>query len=284
MALEGARAVGKTSTAGERAETRYELDDQAHLAVVSADVRLALSQPAPVLIDERQHHPPVWDQVRRAVDEHDPPGPFLLTGSVAPKGTGVHTGAGRIIALRMRPLSLAERWPGSATVSLRELLRGDRPQVAGTSSVRLAEYTEEMFKSGFPGLRDLPVRLRRAQLDGYIQRVIDKDFPELGHQPRNPAALRRWMLAYAAATATATSWEKVRDAATSGESDKPARTTVMPYRDILERLYVLDPLPGWRPTRSHIKRLTEPPKHLSPTRRWRRRCSDSPASGSLPAT
>jgi uncharacterized protein len=35
----------------------------------------------------------------------------------------------------------------------------------------------------------------------------------------------------------------------------------MPYRDVLERLYVLDPLPGWRPTRSHIKRLTEPPKH-----------------------
>jgi uncharacterized protein len=261
VALEGARAIGKISTAGKRAITRYELDDETHLAVVSADVGLALSQPAPVLIDEWQHYPPVWDRVRRAVDRHDPPGPFLLTGSVAPKGTGVHTGAGRIIALRMRPLSLAERWPGSATVSLRELLVGQRPQVAGVSSFGLADYTEEMFKSGFPGLRDLPVTLRRAQLAGYVQRVIDKDFPALGHQPRNPAALRRWMLAYAAATATAASWEKVRDAATSGESDKPARTTVMPYRDVLERLYVLDPLPGWKPTRNHIRRLTELPKH-----------------------
>jgi predicted AAA+ superfamily ATPase len=261
VALEGARAVGKTSTAGERAVTRYELDDLTHLAVVGADVDLALSQPAPVLIDEWQHHPPVWDRVRRAVDRHDPPGPFLLTGSVAPKGTGVHTGAGRIVALRMRPLSLAERWPGGATVSLRELLDGGRPPIAGVSSFGLADYTEEMFKSGFPGLRELPERLRRAQLDGYIQRVIDKDFPGLGHQPRNPAALRRWITAYAAATATAASWEKVRDAATSGEADKPARTTVMPYRDVLERLYVLDSLPGWRPTRNHIARLTEPPKH-----------------------
>jgi predicted AAA+ superfamily ATPase len=261
VALEGARAIGKTSTATERAATRYELDDEAHLAVVAADVGLALSHPAPVLIDEWQHHPPVWDRVRRAVDRHDPPGPFLLTGSVAPKGTGLHTGAGRIIELRMRPLSLAERWPGSATVSLRELLGGERPPVAGASSSGLADYAEELFKSGFPGLRDLPVRLRRAQLDGYIQRVIDRDFPELGHQPRNPAALRRWMLAYAAATATSASWERVRDAATSGESDKPARTTVMPYRDVLERLYVLDPLAGWKPTRSHIARLTEPPKH-----------------------
>jgi uncharacterized protein len=261
VALEGARAIGKTSTAGERAVTRYDLDDDSQLAVVEADVGRALAQPAPVLIDEWQHHPPVWDRVRRAVDDHDPPGPFLLTGSVAPKETGVHTGAGRIVAMRMRPLSLAERWPGVATVSLRGLLTGDRPPVAGSSPFGLEDYTEELFKSGFPGLRELPVRLRRAQLDGYVDRIIDKDFPELGHQPRNPAALRRWMLAYAAATATSASWETVRDAATGGESEKPARTTVMPYRDVLERLYVLDPVPGWKPTRSHISRLTEPPKH-----------------------
>src|SRR3954454_21772168 len=261
VALEGARAIGKTSTAGQRAATRYELDDETHLAVVEADVGRALSQPAPVLIDEWQHYPPVWDRVRRAVDAHDPPGPFLLTGSVAPKGMGVHTGAGRIVAMRMRPLSLAERWPDVSTISLRELLGGGRPPVAGVSPLGLEDYTEELFKSGFPGLRDLPVRLRRAQLDSYIERLIDKDFPELGHQPRTPAALRRWMLAYAAATATSTSWEKVRDAATGRESEKPARTTVTPYRDVLERLYVLDPLPGWKPTRNHIARLTEPPKH-----------------------
>jgi uncharacterized protein len=261
VALEGARAIGKTSTAGERAATRYELDNEAHLALVAADVDLALSRPAPVLIDEWQHHPPVWDRVRRAIDRHQPPGPFLLTGSVAPKGTGIHTGAGRIIALRMRPLSLAERWPGLATVSLRELLSGSRPDVHGSSSAGLADYTEEMLRSGFPGLRDLPERLRDAQLAGYVERVIDKEFPELGHQPRNPAALRRWMQAYAAATATTATWEKLRDAATGGESDKPARTTVMPYRDVLERLYVLDPVPGWKPTRNHIARLTEPPKH-----------------------
>jgi predicted AAA+ superfamily ATPase len=261
VALEGARAVGKTSTAGERAATRYELDNDAHLAVVSADAGLALSQPAPVLIDEWQHYPPVWDRVRRAVDDGEPPGPFLLTGSVAPKDTGIHSGAGRILALRMRPLTLAERWPSSATVSLHELLRGGRSPVAGASTFGLADYAEEMFKSGFPGVRDLPARLRQAQLDGYLQRIIDRDFPELGHQPRNPAALRRWMLAYAAATSTSASWETVRDAATGGESEKPARTTVMPYRDVLERLYVLDPVPGWKPTRNHIARLTEPPKH-----------------------
>jgi predicted AAA+ superfamily ATPase len=69
------------------------------------------------------------------------------------------------------------------------------------------------------------------------------------------------MQAYAAATATTATWEKLRDAATSGEAEKPARTTTGPYRDVLERLYLLDPVPGWKPTRNHIVRLTEPPKH-----------------------
>src|SRR4051812_1063927 len=45
VALKGARAVGKTSTAGERAVTRYDLDDDAQLAVVEADVGHALAQP-----------------------------------------------------------------------------------------------------------------------------------------------------------------------------------------------------------------------------------------------
>lgn len=260
VAIEGARAIGKTFTALERAITTYELDEPAQLAIVAADVDLALSRPAPVLVDEWQHHPPVWDRVRRAVDNHEPPGPFLLTGSVAPKNTGIHTGAGRIISLRMRPLSLAERW-NAASASLGELLTGKRPAISGGSSFGLADYTDEMVKSGFPGLRDLPEKLRQARLEGYIERVIDQDFPELAHQPRNSTALRRWMRAYAAATATAATWEKVRDAATGGETEKPGRKTVQPYRDVLERLFLLDEVPGWKPTRNHIKRLTEPPKH-----------------------
>ena len=39
--------------------------------------------------------------------------------------------------------------------------------------------------------------------DGYLARVVDRDFVEQGHIVRNPAALRRWMTAYAAATAKA---------------------------------------------------------------------------------
>jgi hypothetical protein len=79
--------------------------------------RLAAASP-PVVIDEWQYHPPVWDVVRRAVDDDPTPGRFLLTGSASPPSRSLHSGAGRIVRLRMRPLSLAERGVVRPTVSL----------------------------------------------------------------------------------------------------------------------------------------------------------------------
>jgi predicted AAA+ superfamily ATPase len=261
IAIEGAKAVGKTATASQRAATIRQFDDPDERAIAEADLDRLLDAPPPILIDEWQYLPPVWDRVRRAVDAGAPPGRFLLTGSASPKDAGAHSGGGRIVSLRMRPMSLAERLPQTTTVSLGELLAGGRPPVSGRSTVTLSDYTDEIVRSGFPGLRELRGRALRAQLDGYLQRVIDRDFPELGHPVRNPSALRRWMTAYAASTSTTTSFEKIRDASTSGHDAKPARSTVLPYRDVLERLFILDGVPGWKPSRNHIAELGLPAKH-----------------------
>lgn len=161
----------------------------------------------------------------------------------------------------MRPLTLAERGVDEPTVSVRSLLEGTRPALTGTSEVRLERYVDEIVSSGFPGLRALPDRPLRAQLDGYLARIVERDFEELGRAVRNPAALRRWMTAYAAASSTSASYETIRDAATSGQGEKPAKTSTMPYRDVLERLWIVDPVPAWLPTRNRISRLAAPPKH-----------------------
>lgn len=109
----------------------------------------------PVLLDEWQRVPTSWDLVRRAVDDDPTPGRFLLTGSAAPVGGGTHSGAGRIVRLRMRPLTLAERGIDVPTVSLGELLSGGRPPLQGSTSISLDTYATEICRSGFPGLRGL---------------------------------------------------------------------------------------------------------------------------------
>lgn len=69
------------------------------------------------------------------------------------------------------------------------------------------------------------------------------------------------MTAYAAASSTTASFETIRDAATGAQGEKPAKTTTQPYRDVLERLWIVDPVPAWMPTRNRIRRLSSPPKH-----------------------
>jgi len=138
---------------------------------------------------------------------------------------------------------------------------GDPPSVGGASAVRLEGYVDEILASGFPAIRNLGERARVAQLDGYIARVVDHDFAEVGHQVRRPDVLMRWLRAYAAATSTSAAFDTIRDAATSGEADKPAKTTTGPYRDALERLWLIEEVPAWAPSHNHLKRLTVAPKH-----------------------
>lgn len=261
IALEGAKAVGKTATAERRARTVHRLDAPAMQLVARADPAVLLRDPPPILLDEWQHTPAIWDAVRRAVDRDPTPGRFLLAGSATPRTLPTHSGAGRIVRMRMRPLSLVERGHCAPTVSLAELQARAQAPITGSHGMGLMDYLQEIVRSGFPAIRRLPDRPLRLQLDGYLERVIDRDFEEQGHAIRHPAMLRRWMTAFAAATSTTTTWEKLRHAAASGEEDVPAKTTVLAYREVLERLWILDDLPGWIPTRNHLARLTQSPKH-----------------------
>ena len=181
----------------QRTATIFELDDPDTLALVQADPRQLVQGPRPSVIDEWQRLPSCWDLVRRAVDNDPTAGQFILTGSAPPLTAPTHTGAGRIVTVRMRPLALAERWDSRAflvpTVSLAALLDGQRADVTGRSQARLADYVTEILAGGFPAFRLQPPRTRRASLGGYVRRIVERDFPEAGHRIRNPVALRNWM-------------------------------------------------------------------------------------------
>ena len=261
VSIEGPRAVGKTWTASRLANTVYALDDPEVLAQVQDDPHLVTQGEPPILIDEWQRYPASWDIVRRAVDRDFSPGRFILTGSTRPEVRPAHSGAGRIVTLRMWTTTLSERHPGRATVSLKALLEGGRPDISGQAGMGLEDYAAEIVSGGFPGWHNVAGRARNFLVDGYLHNLAEHDFPLMGHRVRNPAALRRWLTAYAAVTSSTASYEAIRDAATSGEGDKPAKTTTMAYRDTLEAMWVLEPLAAWLPVGSHLSRLKRSPKH-----------------------
>jgi hypothetical protein len=125
----------------------------------------------------------------------------------------------------------------------------------------LGDYTTLILSSGLPGLQGLPVRALRTQLDGYLERIVDRDLREAGFGVRRPETVRAWLRSYAAATSTTASWETIRDAATPGTGDKPAKTTTLPYIETLSALRILDELSAWLPGHNHLNRLTKGSKH-----------------------
>ncbi|WP_105565918.1 ATP-binding protein [Microbacterium halophytorum] len=262
VSLQGPKGVGKTATASRRVRGIIDLSDDAAREALAADPARLTRELGPVLIDEWQRLPQVWDMVKRAVDGGAADGAFILAGSSAPRGASIHSGAGRIVPMQMRPLSLAERGLVAPSVSLATLLdgAGDTP-IHGESELGLPDYVEEITASGFPGIRTRPERARERALDAYLDYVVEREFPEQGYPVRKPQTLRAWLRAYAGATSQTTAYSKILAAATEDKSSQPTRATTLSYRDALAGLHLLDPVEPWQPVGASVKNLVTAPKH-----------------------
>ena len=261
ISIDGAKSIGKTMTASRYVKQILRLDVDEGIDLMSGGLSALRAQQKPLLIDEWQKYPKSWDYVRRLVDEDYSSGQFLLTGSAIPRHARIHTGAGRIVRLRMRPMSLAERGLESPCISLDDLLSGKLSEVSGRSSLELVDYLEEITSSGFPEIRLLSEEIREIQLDSYIANIVDKEFPDNEIYIRKPEVLIAWLRSYAAATGTVTSYNKILNASTPGESNKPSKVTTQTYRDALDDLWITDRVLAWMPTNSPFSALGKAPKH-----------------------
>ena len=123
VCIEGPKWCGKTWTSSYHSKSEIYIGDPANnfqnrqLAELSP--ALILDGETPRLIDEWQEVPSIWDAVRYKVDQVAEKGQFILTGSATPNHKGIlHSGAGRIAKLRMRPMSLYESGDSCGKVSL----------------------------------------------------------------------------------------------------------------------------------------------------------------------
>jgi len=261
--IDGAKGVGKTQTAELFANTVLQLDKKNVRESLEAEYERLYEYIPPILLDEWQHLPEVWDRVRRMVDDNIDEGSIILTGSQQSKNLSLHSGAGRIVRFRMRPLSLAERFQQPDRIRLKDCFSGkvpDNPWIKTT--VTFTHYMQEVTRSGFPAIYNAHEKIRPALLDSYIENIVTRDFVAQGIQLRQPDTLIRWLRAYAAATGTTTSYNKMLDAATPGEDTKPSKPTTISYREALRSLWLIDDLPCWGEGEDFLGRLKQTPKHF----------------------
>lgn len=250
LLVEGPRACGKTSTGMHHARSvvRLDLNDEA-LALAELDPATLLEGERPRLIDEWQLAPKLWNHVRRAVDESSRAGAFILTGSaVPPDDITRHSGAGRILRLRMRTMTLFESGQSNGSVSLAGLLSGESTQRA-SSDIPLAQLVDRLVIGGWPGLQHLEPVDAQIYLRSYLDDVARTDISALAGDGarRDPSRVRRLMSAYARHVSTPASTATIiADTAQPGSSELRPET-VSQYLENLERLMIVEEQPSWGP-------------------------------------
>ena len=173
VVIDGPKASGKTETGRRIAKSEVLLDsDRALRDLAMADPQLVLGGAPPLLLDEWQVVPELWNAVRRAVDDRRAMGQFILTGSASPADSSTrHSGAGRFSRLRMRPLTLVETGHSSSEISLAALLRGERPSAA-PHHVQIHDLAERTITGGWPASQHLASRDAARYAVDYILSLI----------------------------------------------------------------------------------------------------------------
>ncbi|MBT9554467.1 MAG: ATP-binding protein [Myxococcales bacterium] len=252
----GPRAAGKTTTARRLCRTALSADrpEQASALRAGPDAVLA-TMGKPLLIDEWQLVPDVLSAVKRAVDDDDSPGQFILTGSARSDALAEGWPAtGRVIRVRHWGLSRRELTGDIAAPSFFDLLfAGDAASIRPSDSApSLRDYIRFSLSSGFPAIaRTQSDATRKRWLESYVDQLITRDAALLG-EVRDAALLRRYFRALAANTAGIPEHKTVYDAA--GIS----RMTALAYDAVLELVMATEQVPAW--TSGHLGRIAHAPK------------------------
>jgi predicted AAA+ superfamily ATPase len=259
--IEGAKGVGKTATARNHSKTMFALDNSIVRQELESDLQMIDDAEKPLLIDEWQFSPDVWNHVRRMVDEGLADESILFTGSSIKVNKGVHSGAGRFVFVTLRPLSIEEVYSPEERISIRSLL--DKPRrISGETQKTLKDYLDDSFASSMPGIRELSELKRELVLDGYVDNIINHEFNENGFRVIKPNELRAWLRAYSASMGTVTSFASILEMSGSEQIVPLSKPTANEYRQALEILFLIEEIPQFLWEGGIKKNLSSSPKHF----------------------
>ena len=247
VCLEGPKWCGKTWTSSYHSNSEIMIGDPSgnfqNRSLAEMNPALILDGKAPRLIDEWQEVPQIWDAVRHRVDQVMEKGQFILTGSATPNHKGIlHSGAGRIAKLRMRPMSLYESGYSSGDVSLEKLCNGSiTPKLTG--EVNLKDIVEYIIRGGWPGSLKLPIAQASLLPKEYLDAVIDDDVFRIDGVKRNGMKMRLLLRSLARNESTTATNKKLKNDIKEADDEDINVETVKEYLDIFDRLFITDNQP-----------------------------------------
>ena len=256
LLIEGPKWCGKTRTSEEFAKSKLTITNQEMIDRLNMMVNVGifdfLDMEAPMLIDEWQHVPGIWDAVRVTVDaRRGKSGQFILTGSsVPPKGSTLHSGAGRIATLTMRTMSLFESGESNGNVSLSGLFNNER--IGGVSKLTIKDLAAAIERGGWPESLKHSEKNRTRIISQYLKQTINSDISNVDNTRRDPETIRRMIESIARNISTCASSETIRKEA-AGENDTLSINTFKEYLNAMQRIFLVENVPAWNP---HLRSRT----------------------------
>jgi predicted AAA+ superfamily ATPase len=248
--VEGAKWCGKTQSSLQAAKSVVYMQDPdegpGYLAMADTKPSLLLEGDSPLLLDEWQMAPVLWDAVRFAVDKRGLTGQFILTGSATPSDNLTsHSGTGRIARMLMRPMSLYESDESNGKVSLRDLFDG-ATEIGAKSTLTIEHIAHSICRGGWPAA--VISRKQSPQMAmNYVDAVINLDMQNVDGVEKDPERVRVLLKSLARNISTMATARTIMDdmqVNASAITDK----TLSSYLNALRRIFVVEDVPAWQPS------------------------------------
>lgn len=254
----GARQVGKTTMLKHLAEGQQ----RTYVSMDDANTRdLAVNDPVlffqryapPIIIDEIQKAPELFEQIKIICDGTNERGLFWLTGS---ERFGMMENvreslAGRIGILELYPMSYAEKrgiqWPNELDFSMPCFI--ERQRIAQPNN--LNDIFETIWRGGMPDVIEADSEIREEYYNSYIETYLLRDVAEIGGVT-DAMKFRRFLKACAALTSEMVNYKKL------GEAADVSQPTAKEWLCHLEAMGIIYLLPVF--SNNDLKRLVKTPK------------------------
>lgn len=269
ICIEGPKWCGKTWTSAFHSNSEFLVGNPANnfsnRQLAELNPSMILQGDTPRLIDEWQEVPSIWDATRAEVDYRHKKGQIILTGSSTPKTKGImHSGAGRIVRLRMNTMSLYESGDSSGKVSLFDICNGNltMQMLEEVSLERLAFY---IVRGGWP--ENISVDEDKAHLmpRSYMQTVVEEDINNLDDEIEyNRHKVELLLRSLARNETTTASDSSLLNDIIEQDNESMSRNTIAKYLQALSRLFIFNNQIPYSPNlRSSLRVKQAEKRHFS---------------------
>ena len=269
ISIEGPKWCGKTWASLNHANSKVLLDNDEIKERAEINPNLVLNSQKPILIDEWNLVPKMWDAVRRKCDEISEPGNYILTGSTKLSDEEQrkkihHSGAGRIGKIKMHTMSLYETGDSDGKVSITAMLNNTQQDI-NLKKYELDDIAYFIVRGGWPQNINNDKSSSGIIPRGYIESILDNDINDNKKRDRKKMEMLLKSLSRNESSVVSNN-TLVKDIEEYETEDDllESRNTIAEYLDILERLNLIENQDAYSENYRSPKRVGKSPKrHLA---------------------